>query len=606
MSLSLTRRRCTSLPPPPPLSPHRRHPTPTHPPLPTTITIHTEHHNPPQPTPPPHCRTFTTGITMAAAFITPPHHLAVHRHCLHHHSHADATNHQERENYKGAFGLTDSHQGWRRGCGGHGGVLVWAAGVADEAATWIVVAVAGCGAVWRGDSGGVYGGSVDPTPIPHATPLQDQPPIHYDSPPQDQLTTPYESSMPLLTTLMETCALLSQKVAELEKDKHSQALEILQLKKRVNRLKRKKKSKHLGLKRLRRVGAAKRRESSTDTVVGRLNQEDVNAASKRVSAVSAPELVSAAEPTVFDDEDVTMKMAQTLIKLKAKKAKILNEQIAKKLHDEEVQKATARDKQKRANMERALELQRQFDDKEENIDWSAVAEQTLFKPDKDVQETKKKRVADETLLQESFKKLRAAEVSRSESTQEIPSNDPKEMTEENIQNMLEIVPVPEFKVDALQVKYPIIDWEIHTEDILKGFDREDLVALWNLVKEKFSSTEPSEDKEKALWVELKRLFEPDADDVLWKLQRYMHAPLTWKLYSDYRVHHVSSTRGHDIFMLTEKDFPLSNTVMILMLGGKLQVENDNDMARDLVMKIFMEANKPRRKVWIDPHCDQDA
>nr|GFC86260.1 hypothetical protein [Tanacetum cinerariifolium] len=55
--------------------------------------------------------------------------------------------------------------------------------------------------------------------------------------------------------------------------------------------------------------------------------------------------------------------------------------------------------------------------------------QTLFKPDKDVEEPKKKRVVDETLLQESFKKVKAVEVSSSESTQEIPSNDPKEMTE---------------------------------------------------------------------------------------------------------------------------------------------------------------------------------
>nr|GEZ23284.1 hypothetical protein [Tanacetum cinerariifolium] len=141
-------------------------------------------------------------------------------------------------------------------------------------------------------------------------------------------------------------------------------------------------------------------------------------------------------------------------------------------------------------------------------------------------DTKKKRVVDETLLQESFKKLRAAKVSISESTQEIPSNDPKEMTKVDVQNMLEITPVLEFKVEALQVKYPIIGWEIHTEDMLKGFDREDIVSLWNLVKEKFSSAVPNEDKEKALWVELKRLFELDADDVLWKLQRYMHVPLT--------------------------------------------------------------------------------
>nr|GEX18871.1 hypothetical protein [Tanacetum cinerariifolium] len=105
------------------------------------------------------------------------------------------------------------------------------------------------------------------------------------------------------------------------------------------------------------------------------------------------------------------------------------------------------------------------------------------------------------------------------------------------------------------------------------------------------SAVPSVDKEKVLWVELKRFFEPDANDVLWKLQRYMHALLTWKLYIDYGVHQVSLIRGHDIFMLTEKDYPLSNAIMILMLSGKLQVEEDNEMTRDLVMKIFMEANK---------------
>ncbi|GJU62493.1 hypothetical protein Tco_1244328 [Tanacetum coccineum] len=72
------------------------------------------------------------------------------------------------------------------------------------------------------------------------------------------------------------------------------------------------------------------------------------------------------------------------------------------------------------------------------------------------------------------------------------------------------------------VKYPIIDWEVYTEesrkywkiigvgnhteayqffeDMLKIFDRDDLVMLWNLVKERFSSTEPTDDKERTLWV----------------------------------------------------------------------------------------------------------
>ncbi|GKB36030.1 hypothetical protein Tco_0880972 [Tanacetum coccineum] len=80
---------------------------------------------------------------------------------------------------------------------------------------------------------------------------------------------------------------------------------------------------------------------------------------------------------------------------------------------------------------------------------------------------------------------------------------------------------------------------------------------------------PTDHKEKELWVELKRLFEPDSDDTLWKLQRYMHDPLVWRLYDTCGVHHVSSVRGHNIFMLAEKDYPFSKGVQMLMLANKL-------------------------------------
>ncbi|GJX15938.1 hypothetical protein Tco_0216770 [Tanacetum coccineum] len=73
-------------------------------------------------------------------------------------------------------------------------------------------------------------------------------------------------------------------------------------------------------------------------------------------------------------------------------------------------------------------------------------------------------------------------------------------------------------------------------------------------------------------VELKRLFEPDDDDTLCKLQRYMHDPLKWKLYYICVVHHVTTERGHDIFMLVEKDYPLTRALMTLMLSNKLQVD----------------------------------
>ncbi|GJT34681.1 hypothetical protein Tco_0925100 [Tanacetum coccineum] len=96
------------------------------------------------------------------------------------------------------------------------------------------------------------------------------------------------------------------------------------------------------------------------------------------------------------------------------------------------------------------------------------------------------------------------------------------------------------------------------EDMLKGFDREDLVALWSLVKERFGSAESSA----------------------------VHG-------KSFMVHHVFSTRGHCIYMLPEKDYPLTTAVMMLMLSRRLQVEEDSEMARDLVKKIFIEANRSR-------------
>nr|GEX15798.1 hypothetical protein [Tanacetum cinerariifolium] len=103
-------------------------------------------------------------------------------------------------------------------------------------------------------------------------------------------------------------------------------------------------------------------------------------------------------------------------------------------------------------------------------------------------------------------------------------------------------------------------------DMLKQFDREDLHQLWTLVKETFSTKQATRDKEKELWVEVKRLFKPDFKDQLWTHhQAFMHDPLDWKLYDTCGVHHVS-TKDQEIFMLVEKDYPLRKglaTVMII-------------------------------------------
>nr|GEV08646.1 hypothetical protein [Tanacetum cinerariifolium] len=113
----------------------------------------------------------------------------------------------------------------------------------------------------------------------------------------------------------------------------------------------------------------------------------------------------------------------------------------------------------------------------------------------------------------------------------------EEVSEEDLKVMMQLVLVEEVYVEALQVKHPIIGWEIYSEgqrtywkiirlgghtavyqffvDMLKHFDREDLTQLWTLVRETLSIRQAIRDKEKELWVELKRLYEPDVEDQLW-------------------------------------------------------------------------------------------
>nr|GEX14206.1 hypothetical protein [Tanacetum cinerariifolium] len=132
-------------------------------------------------------------------------------------------------------------------------------------------------------------------------------------------------------------------------------------------------------------------------------------------------------------------------------------------------------------------------------------------------------------------------------------------------------------------------------DMLKHFDREDLSQLRTLVKETLSIRQATSDKEKELWVELKRLYELDVKDQLWThTQALMHDLVEWRLYDTCGVHHVL-TRDQEIFLLVEKDYPLRKGLAIVMKSNKLQVENYSQMATDLILKIHKIANSPRQR-----------
>nr|GEW58445.1 hypothetical protein [Tanacetum cinerariifolium] len=148
---------------------------------------------------------------------------------------------------------------------------------------------------------------------------------------------------------------------------------------------------------------------------------------------------------------------------------------------------------------------------------------------------------------------------------------PEEVPEEKVKEIMNLVPIEEVYVEALQVKHSIIDWE-----------------------ETLSNRPPSSDKEIELWVELNRMFEPDKEDQLWThTHNFMHAPVDWKLYDSCGVHHVAA-KDKEIFMLVEKDYPLRKGLALVMICYKLQVENFSQMANELVLKIYKIANSLRQ------------
>nr|GEZ70867.1 hypothetical protein [Tanacetum cinerariifolium] len=230
---------------------------------------------------------------------------------------------------------------------------------------------------------------IDSIPTLHATPPQDQPSTPLASPPQKQPTTTSESSMSLLTTLMETCATLSKK--KLEKKKRSKSSEF---------------------KRLRKVGTTQRVESSNDIDVGA--QEDASKQEGKIEAIDSDEDITLVdvetqEEAVTIDAEPQGRIDQEDVNAASKRvnaAELLYLMMKRKYQS--LKKKPVSIAQARKNM--IIYLKNMAGYKMEHFrgmtydkvrpiferEYKKV--QTLFKPDKDVEEPKKKRFANETLL----------------------------------------------------------------------------------------------------------------------------------------------------------------------------------------------------------------
>nr|GEY08015.1 putative reverse transcriptase domain-containing protein [Tanacetum cinerariifolium] len=143
--------------------------------------------------------------------------------------------------------------------------------------------------------------------------------------------------------------------------------------------------------------------------------------------------------------------------------------------------------------------------------------------------------------------------------------------------------------------------------LLKNFDREDLETLWRIVKDKFSTSKPTNFLDEYLLLTLKTMFEePDGQDAIWINQKSVHGlsfVKRWKLLASCGVHVITLLKVQ-LFLLVERRYPLLRfTLEQLVNMTRLQVkeENHNILQHILVQK---ELNMRQRR-WLELLSEYD-
>ncbi|GJV61281.1 hypothetical protein Tco_1467381 [Tanacetum coccineum] len=164
-------------------------------------------------------------------------------------------------------------------------------------------------------------------------------------------------------------------------------------------------------------------------------------------------------------------------------------------------------------------------------------------------------------------------------------------------------------INPLVFKAPICDWKIfkdrlrefyqvfrvgqvpkvypYFETMLKNFDREDVVTLWKLVKDRFKEELPKSNLEKCLFLPLKVMFEPVATDGIWQFE----APIkSWKLFKSCSVHCLKM-EGMIIYMLNDVEYPLQKSTLQKMLDHKCEVSEFNEEVIQMINLIKRQLKK---------------
>ncbi|GJU99448.1 hypothetical protein Tco_1328719 [Tanacetum coccineum] len=161
-----------------------------------------------------------------------------------------------------------------------------------------------------------------------------------------------------------------------------------------------------------------------------------------------------------------------------------------------------------------------------------------------------------------------------------------------LKGFLDIVPREEEKISciiksseemAVPKKLKILS------EMLEDFDRQDVMDLHRLVKERYSASRP-EGYDLMLWGDLHTLFEPDEEDEIWKNQHEYNV-ISWSLYDFCGIHILLMQNGIAIHMLTKKKYPLSQEMITKMLNKRLKVDHESTQAYELLKFIRSQVQK---------------
>nr|GEX52119.1 hypothetical protein [Tanacetum cinerariifolium] len=408
---------------------------------------------------------------------------------------------------------------------------------------------------------------VQPTPPPS---LIAQPPL-----PQQQQLQPSQPShdaeilMDLLRTLLETYATLTRRVKHLEQDKIAQSLEIKKLKQRVKKLERMNKLKIYKLRRLKRVGTAQRVDTSKDTVM----DDDVAVVEKDIeieesahvqgwqaesqAQIYQRDLEHADKVLSMQDNEVDPARLQEVVEV-VTIAKLMTEVVTAAsatitAADTPITAATITTAPSAARRRKGVRKE-----KEDN----AVMRYQALKRKPQTEAHARKNMMIYLRNMAGFK-----------------MDYFKGMSYEDIRPIFE-------KYINSNVAFLENTKEQMEEEDSRALKRANLEVLWQLVKERFSSSKPKNFSDDFLLTTLTYMFKkPNVEAQVWKSQRGVYGlekVKNWKLLESCGVHIITLTTTQMI-LLVERRYLLTRFTLDQMLNNvRLEVEEESEVSLELL------------------------